>query len=210
MIDPLRFKIRPGDHTIITGPNGCGKSSIFRILGNLWPLRRGTLRKPNLSEIFYIPQRPYLPTGSLRDQIIYPHTVQESTKKDEDLIKLLDILEIDYIRTRHNGLDTIKDWNDVLSGGEKQRIAIARLFYHCPKYAILDECTSACSIDIESKIYNYVKRLNITLLTVSHRTSLWKYHKYLLRITAEVSIIVYFRILFLLKKSYMMNKDFII
>ena len=190
------FQIKPGDHTIICGPNGCGKSSLFRILGNLWPLRGGILRKPNLSEIFYIPQRPYLPTGSLREQIIYPHIAEDiktNNKSDEDLIRLLEIVDIDYIRIRHKGLDIIKDWNDVLSGGEKQRIAMARLFYHCPKYAILDECTSACSMDIEGKMYNYAKNLGITLLTVSHRKTLWKYHNYVLRFTGEVNII-YFRV----------------
>lgn len=103
------------------------------------------------------------------------------------MIKLLESVDIDYVRRRQKyGLDTIKDWNDVLSGGEKQRMAMARLFYHCPKYAILDECTSACSIDIEGKMYAYAKTLNITLLTVSHRRTLWKFHDYILRFGGDV------------------------
>ncbi len=189
LIESMNFKINPGDHTLVTGPNGCGKSSLFRILGHLWPLKGGVLRKPSFSEIFYIPQRPYLPTGSLREQIIYPHTTEEMKKlgkTDEQLIKLLEVVDIDYIRIRHKGLDIVKDWNDVLSGGEKQRMAMARLFYHCPKYAILDECTSACSVDIEGKMYNYAKSLNITLLTVSHRRTLWKFHDYVLKYSGDV------------------------
>jgi ABC-type uncharacterized transport system fused permease/ATPase subunit len=156
----------------------------------LWPLKGGVVRKPHYSEIFYIPQRPYLPTGTLRDQIIYPHTFEDfvkSGKTDDDLIKLLTSVDIDGVRRREkNGLDAIKDWKDLLSGGEKQRMAMARLFYHCPKYAILDECTSAVSIDVEGKMYTHAKNLGITLITVSHRKTLWKFHDYILRFSGDV------------------------
>jgi ABC-type uncharacterized transport system fused permease/ATPase subunit len=153
-------------------------------------LKGGTLQKPKAGDIFYLPQRPYLPYGTLRDQIIYPHTLQkfkDSGKKDEDLIKLLEKVEVDVVRTREEkGLDSEKDWKDVLSGGEKQAIAMARLFYHKPKYAILDECTSTCSVKAEANLYTYSKELGITLITVSHRESLWKYHDYLIRFLGEV------------------------
>lgn len=163
---------------------------MFRILGQLWPLKGGILKKPDYSEIFYIPQRPYLPTGTLRDQIIYPHTEQDynkTGKTDQDLIRLLEIVDIDIVRRRvEKGLEAIKDWNDTLSGGEKQRMAMARLFYHCPRYAILDECTSAVSVDIEGKMYSHAKELGITLITVSHRKTLWKFHDYILRFSGDV------------------------
>ena len=77
LIKQMSFEISPGMHLMITGPNGCGKSSLFRILGELWPVFGGIVHKPPIDKIFYIPQRPYLPNGTLRDQIIYPHTIEE-------------------------------------------------------------------------------------------------------------------------------------
>jgi len=76
LIDSMNFEIKPGMHTMISGPNGCGKSALFRVMGQLWPLNGGKLEKPAPKDIFYIPQRPYLPQGTLRDQLIYPHTLE--------------------------------------------------------------------------------------------------------------------------------------
>lgn len=185
LISKMNFKIQPGMHLLISGPNGCGKSSLFRILGELWPAKSGTLTKPPVDKIFYIPQRPYLPSGSLRDQVIYPNTIADMKKKgqtDDDLLTIMDNVRLSHVVAREkDGWNTHNDWADVLSGGEKQRIAMARLIYHKPLYAILDECTSAVSIDVEGLLYTYMKQMNITLITVSHRDTLWKYHDYLLR-----------------------------
>ncbi|ODQ55429.1 hypothetical protein SAICODRAFT_5376 [Saitoella complicata NRRL Y-17804] len=179
IIHQLNLTIKDGEHTIFTGPNGCGKSAISRVVAGLWPAYRGLLSKPLQNSIFFIPQRPYLTVGSLRDQVIYPHTYVDMVaagRDDEDIQKILVIVKLAYLRKREGGFDTQKNWKDVLSGGEKQRINLARLFYHRPTFAILDEATSAVTSDVEGSMYRSAKDFGITLVTFSHRPTLLKYH----------------------------------
>lgn len=181
LVDELSFEVKSGLNVLVCGPNGCGKSSLFRVLGELWPLFGGTLVKPAKEKLFYIPQRPYMTLGTLRDQVIYPDTYVEMRRRgvtDADLARFLDVVQLGYILDREGGWDAIQDWMDLLSGGEKQRVAMARLFYRQPQFAILDECTSAVSVDVEGSMYQYCRQVGITLFTVSHRKSLWKYHEY--------------------------------
>uniref|UniRef100_A0A8C1I2E2 ATP-binding cassette, sub-family D (ALD), member 3a n=1 Tax=Cyprinus carpio carpio TaxID=630221 RepID=A0A8C1I2E2_CYPCA len=183
LIRDLCFEVKSGANVLVCGPNGCGKSSLFRVLGELWPLFGGSLTKPERGKLFYVPQRPYMTLGSLRDQVIYPDTHEDQRKKgisDQVLKEYLDNVQLGHILEREGSWDMVQDWMDVLSGGEKQRMAMARLFYHKPQFAILDECTSAVSVDVEDYIYSHCRKVGITLFTVSHRKSLWKHHEYYL------------------------------
>ncbi|SMQ46185.1 unnamed protein product [Zymoseptoria tritici ST99CH_3D1] len=197
LVKALSFHISRGDHLLIVGPNGCGKSSLFRILGGLWPVYGGMVRKPSSEDIFYVPQRPYLSKGTLRQQILYPDNLLDMRAKgitDQDLVDIMkkigleSLLENSHSTSRAGytaALSTEHEWADALSTGFQQRIAAARLFYHKPKYAILDECTSSLTPEVEKIMYDEAKRLGITLMTVSHRRSLWRYHGWILQFDGQ-------------------------
>ncbi|KAK5008527.1 ATP-binding cassette long-chain fatty acid transporter pxa1, partial [Cryomyces antarcticus] len=131
----------------------------------------------------FLPQRPYLSTGTLRDQVIYPHTevdMRAAGRRDHELGAVLEEARLGYLPDREGGWDTRKEWKDVLSGGEKQRMGIARLLYHEPRYAFVDEGTSAVSSDVEGLLYERCKAKGITLITISTRASPKRYHSFTL------------------------------
>lgn len=184
LIESLSLIVRSGEHLLISGSNGVGKSAISRILAGLWPVYRGLVSRPkSIGEdgIMFIPQRPYLSIGTLRDQVIYPDgelDMRMKRKSEDELLRVLEAARLGYLPDREGGWDTRKEWKDVLSGGEKQRVGFARLLYHEPKYAIIDEGTSAVSSDVEGLLYETCKERGITLITISTRASLKKYHTF--------------------------------
>jgi len=179
LVKGLNFAVKKNTNVLISGPNGSGKSSLFRILGGLWPLCSGTLTKPSIEKLFYVPQQPYMAPGTLRDQVTYPDSL--GPERDRELDELMKLVELSYLVEREGGWGAIRDWVDVFSGGEKQRVAMARLFFHKPAFGILDECTSAVSVDVEAKIYQTCSRLGITIFTVSHRPQLMHFHDFNLK-----------------------------
>ncbi|KAJ8461840.1 hypothetical protein ONZ45_g18149 [Pleurotus djamor] len=193
LVKDLSMLLTEGDHLMITGSNGVGKTSVARVLAGLWPVQGlgGQVIRPADGErkgLFVVPQRAYMVAGSLLDQMIYPHSYAEfleTGKTTEDLMEILGMVHLAYLPSREGGWHTRKEWRDVLSGGEKQRMAMARVFYHRPKFAILDECTSAVSSDVEGKMYEHAKSLGITLITISLRPSLMKYHTHLLTLAGD-------------------------
>ncbi|KAH8116020.1 ABC transporter transmembrane region 2-domain-containing protein [Phellopilus nigrolimitatus] len=179
----FELKVGVGEHLMITGTNGVGKTAVARVVAGLWAGRVGELVRPPLgeSEVFVVPQRAYMVPGTLLDQVIYPHSFTQflqSGRTETELLEVLKAVHLAYLPEREGGWSTRKEWRDVLSGGEKQRMGLARAFYHRPKFAVLDECTSAVSSDVEGSMYQHAKGLGITLITISLRPSLAKYHTY--------------------------------
>ncbi|GEQ71842.1 hypothetical protein JCM33374_g5528 [Metschnikowia sp. JCM 33374] len=190
LIESLTFSIKPGEHLLIAGPNGAGKSSLFRMLGGLWPCKSGTITIPTSDNMFYLPQRAYLVRGTLREQIIYPHSLSQfqnnpKGKKEADLEKIMEILDLGDLLTSSSDWDIVKNWSEELSIGAQQRLAMARLYYHEPKFAVLDECTSAVSPDMEQFMYKHAQDIGISLLSVAHRPALWHFHNRLLQLDGK-------------------------
>lgn len=188
----LPFFEGPGSSLLILGPNSCGKSSIQRIIAEIWPVynKNGLLSIPSERNLFCVPQKAYFARGlALRDQIIYPMSSDEFFDrgfKDKHLVQILTEVNLEYLLKRSKGwsyLDAIADWKDVLSGGEKQRMSFARIMFHKPRFVVLDEATNAISADMEDYLFNLLKRYRFNFITISQRPSLIKYHDLLLEIT---------------------------
>ncbi|KAI8470101.1 MAG: ABC transporter transmembrane region 2-domain-containing protein [Monoraphidium minutum] len=211
LIRELTFEVARGVSVLLMGPNGCGKSSLFRVMAGLWPLQAGEISLPRPGAVFYLSQRPYLVSGSLRDQLLYPYppaavwgatepgaqshyiaatgsTPPELTPElDQELAACLDAVDLGYLLQRGQGWDTLQAWPETLSGGEKQRLAMARLLFHRPLYAVLDECTSAVSADGEVRLYEACAAAGITLLSIAHRPALKRFHSLVVHFDGNVS-----------------------
>jgi ABC-type uncharacterized transport system fused permease/ATPase subunit len=186
----LSFEVKEGESLIIMGASGTGKTSLLRILGGLWPYDAGKISKPsNIGRggMFFLPQRPYITLGTLREQLIYPHNPNEQNKPDDQLIELLRMVGLIHLMYFEGGLDAAQNWADMLSGGEQQRIGFCRMFYHEPKFVVMDESTSALDIDLEKKCMEMCLLSNITMISVGHRPSLIQYHKQKLTLNRNAS-----------------------
>jgi vitamin B12/bleomycin/antimicrobial peptide transport system ATP-binding/permease protein len=181
LIEQLSVRLAPGEGLLVRGPSGCGKSSMLRAIAGLWRTGSGKVLRPPLTEMLFLPQRPYMILGTLRDQLLYPKLDLEI---DEEQLKMvLFQVNLSNLHERHGGFDIEQDWAEVLSLGEQQRILFARLLLNQPAYVILDEATSALDIHNEALLYEQLQSSDITFLSVGHRPTLDRYHSFILSLT---------------------------
>lgn len=172
LLKDICFTLQPGRNVLIKGVSGSGKSTFLRAIAGIWPYVDGKIRIPEPEKLMFIPQKPYLPLGTLRAALLYPGGRQIS---DEQLIALMNTCQIGYLSDK---LDVTADWSHVLSVGEQQRLAFVRAHLQQPVWLFLDEATSALDEETEAKMYQLAASNlpNTTIVSVGHRSTLNKYH----------------------------------
>ncbi len=182
LVADLSINLATGEGLLVRGPSGCGKSSLLRSIVGLWDTGSGTILRPPLDKMLFLPQKPYMVLGTLRDQLLYPKVDMEID--DQHLRQILLQVNLPDLEQRHGGFDAEQNWGEVLSLGEQQRLIFARLLLNKPNYAILDEATSALDSQNEKQLYEQLQASGMTFLSVGHRESLSDYHQSILDLTA--------------------------
>lgn len=174
LLNPLELRLEVGDTMVVTGKSGVGKTTLLRSLAELWPFASGTLTRPcGPNETMFLSQLPYVPLGDLRAVVSYPN--EAGTIDDQTLRRTLEKVALPHLVDR---LDEEQDWAKVLSPGEQQRIAFARVLLTRPKAVFLDESTSALDEGLEFLVYNLVRTEmpDTILVSVSHRKTVEQHH----------------------------------
>ena len=178
LLSNISFTLQPGTNVLIKGISGSGKSTLLRAIAGIWPFVEGKINMPKTEELMFIPQKPYIPLGTLREALLYPGTKHIS---DEELKYLMASCQIGYLEDK---LDMVADWSHVLSVGEQQRLAFVRAHIQEPIWLFLDEATSALDEETEAEMYRLLgERLaNTTVVSVGHRSTLNQFHQLVLRL----------------------------
>jgi ABC-type uncharacterized transport system, permease and ATPase components len=185
IVEHLSLAIEPGKGLLIVGPSGRGKSSLLRAISGLWNVGTGDLIRPPLDDILFLPQRPYIILGTLREQLIYPQT--NNPISELELKEILQQVNLGNVIDRIKTFDEEMPWESILSLGEQQRLAFARLLINRPDFVILDEATSALDLKNEDRLYKQLQETGKTFISVGHRESLFNYHQKVLELAEDSS-----------------------
>jgi putative ATP-binding cassette transporter len=165
--------LAPQDSVLVVGPSGAGKSTLFRAISGLWPFGKGEIQQPEHAKLMLLPQRPYLPIGPLRDALSYP--LPSASFSDQTLRDALNHVGLPHMVSRLNETD---NWQMRLSGGEQQRLAVARALLAKPDWLFLDEATASLDEKSENELYKTIKAVlpNVTMVSIGHRSTLAQFH----------------------------------
>ncbi|MFM7648133.1 MAG: ABC transporter ATP-binding protein/permease [Cyanobium sp.] len=174
LIRDLSLSIDRSQRLLVVGPSGCGKTSFLRMVSGLWPPAAGQVQRPGAGELLFIPQKPYMLLGSLREQLAYP--LPPDRFSDDQLRHVLQQVRLPDLVQRYPDLDIKQDWPRLLSLGEQQRLAFARLLLNGPRFVVLDEATSALDVSTERHLYDLLSEREIAFVSVGHRPTLTAFH----------------------------------
>lgn len=179
LLEGVDLAIHPGEAVVIQGPSGSGKTTLFRVLAGLWPFGRGRIDLPAGARILFLPQKPYLPIGTLAEALAYPDT--PDTHAEADYRAALEACLLPHLVDR---LDEQANWSLVLSPGEQQRLAFARALLYRPDWLFLDEASSALDEATEAKIYRLIREHlpAATIVSIAHKPSVLAFHDRRLRL----------------------------
>jgi putative ATP-binding cassette transporter len=174
LIHDLSVEVDNHQRLLVVGPSGCCKTSFLRLVSGLWAPAAGHVERPGEGELLFIPQKPYMLLGSLREQLCYPQ--QPERFSDDQLRHVLEQVRLSELVSRYPDLDIKQDWPRLLSLGEQQRLAFARLLLTAPRFVVLDEATSALDVATERHLYALLTRRDMAFVSVGHRPTLTAFH----------------------------------
>jgi putative ATP-binding cassette transporter len=183
LIRDLSLEVGFNQRVLVVGPSGCGKTSLLRMVSGLWPPAAGQVERPPLLELLFIPQKPYMILGSLREQLCYPQNPSRFT--DEHLRSVLEEVCLQELVQRYPDFDIKQDWQRLLSLGEQQRLAFARLLLNSPRFVVLDEATSALDVTTEKRLYQLLTQREMAFVSVGHRPTLKAFHDTVLELDGQ-------------------------
>lgn len=179
----LSLSIGEADRLLVVGPSGCGKTSLLRMISGLWAPSRGSVERPETGDLLFIPQKPYMLLGSLREQLCYP--TDETRFSDDQLHHVLEEVNLGSLLKRYPDLEVKQDWPRILSLGEQQRLAFGRLLLNAPRFVVLDEATSALDVATEEHLYSLLRQRELAVVSIGHRPTLKSFHDSVLELSGN-------------------------